>query len=81
MFDIRDCGEMDDQQLEALYTGHVDDLIAVAAQFSIPAADAEKLAHEIILSSLHKPSKIVDLRSWLIGGMTCAAGHFHEGKR
>jgi DNA-directed RNA polymerase specialized sigma24 family protein len=66
--------DLDDRQLEALYTRHFCILTEIAtAEFHIPKPDAEELAHDILMASFKQSSRIDDADAWFRGAMTHAA--------
>ena len=64
-----------------LYAEHFSRLTTIAVQeFHIPTDDAEKLAHNVLLSTLLRQNRISDLSQWLTGALELAAKHYLRGK-
>jgi DNA-directed RNA polymerase specialized sigma24 family protein len=50
-----------------------------ASHFETSAADAEGLAHEVLLASLRHRLNEANAEGWLFGAITCAV-HNHRGR-
>jgi DNA-directed RNA polymerase specialized sigma24 family protein len=59
---------------EAMYDHYMVALTLIGtSQFGMRRADAENLAHDILIASLGSMSRIADLRTWLTASMLSAA--------
>lgn len=67
----------DEEQFEAVYVRYFDLLVRLAIfKFRVPDADAESLAHDVLMTYLRKQQFVVDLRPWLIGAICYASRHY-----
>ncbi|MGN6183226.1 MAG: RNA polymerase sigma factor [Thermoanaerobaculia bacterium] len=67
----------DNERFEAVYDQYFDMLVRVASfKFSVPDADAEALAHDVLITYLRKQNLIDDLRAWLIGAICYASRYY-----
>jgi RNA polymerase sigma factor (sigma-70 family) len=68
---------LDEQHFEAIYDRYFDLLVQIASfKFQVPDADAEALAHDVLIGYLRKAATVVDLRPWLIGAICYASRHY-----
>lgn len=69
--------DLDDTQLEAVYTRHFGILTQIAsAEFHIPDEVAEEMAHDVLVAALKQSDKIQDADLWFRGAITIAARHY-----
>lgn len=68
---------VDDRHFEAIYEQYFGFLVQIAVfKFRVPETDAEGLTHDVLISYLRKSASVLDLRSWLIGGICFASRHY-----
>lgn len=74
--------DLDDAQLEAVYTRHFGILTQIAsAEFHIPDEDAEEMAHDVLLAALKQSDKIQNADLWFRGAIVHAAQRYTKGRR
>lgn len=67
----------DEQHFEAVYDQYFDLLVDIAeCKFRVPGADAESLAHDVLMGYLKKSATVIELRRWLIGAICYASRHY-----
>lgn len=73
---------LDDAQLEAIYTHHFGILTQIAtSEFQIPEPDAEEMAHDVLIAALRQSARIDDADAWFRGAITFAARHYERARR
>jgi RNA polymerase sigma-70 factor (ECF subfamily) len=67
----------DDEHFETVYAQYFDRLVRLSiSKFNVPDADAESLAHDVLMTYLRKQHQIIDLHQYLVGAICNASRYF-----